>query len=1176
MLIKRLPYALLAALIVLGGSYGAAKAVSILIIQQGGTGTGTFTPGLVAGNGTNPLYTTATTTASCSGNTSCSSFTVIGSSPITISSTGGSGGSGTISTSSPLVSGQPVYATGVSTVASVASSTFLTSLGGQASLTGTYGQNLIIGPAGTAIASSSIFTSPVGNIGIGSSTPQEALSVGGSNQLALFGDGGNANTYIGFAGNGIGNNNGRTYFGYDTVLGDAVVQGAAGKGIEFNVNNNTFDSGTAAVITSAGRLGIGSTSPTDTLSVVGTLAIDTNGVGTNVLKYFSSGTTGFFGMTTAASDLAILAGGSDRLHITSAGNVGIGTTTPDAGLTIGTAGAASKSAVDLTGAIYASGTGTTNLPDLFIQPTGTTVATTWSTAGTAIGVNAASGFTGNFLDFHLNGGGSLFAVSSGGNVSAQGFTTGGQVQAQRLLLTGGLSATAWGTSGRGLIQNAATWTDTSSPTGTLAAEYINAFAAPTLAFSNTGVTVTNAYNTYFSAPVAGTNATLANSWALGADNGIIGLVQFSNNNIIAPGTISAGQSGAIGFLNRGQISAPADGVFTLRNNAGTDFGRLQLGGTTSAFPAIKRNGAGIDFRLADDSGYATTTSGNIIDTGVTANSLVYSNASQMLTAATVGTGLTFTGGALTLTGTGSGAAYVQGGNAYGATGTLGLTDANQLNLITSNTPRLSITSGGNVGIGTTSPYAALSLGGGNLVIGAATTGGTPGDLFFPKLGTTAGAFLAVDGTGKVIATTSPSGGGTSYTSPPANYATTGVLAAYTYSLGVITEVANGALSVDGANPSVGQSVLVKNESGACMTGSGACNNGLYTVTAAGSGIAAFVLTRSTSYNSSSNVVPGITTYVISGTVNSDDFYAMTAVAPITIGTTGLTYAEVSGGGAAVTSVSNSDSTLTISPTNGAVVASLNLAHANTWSGLQLFSNTGTTTFAGPASTTALTVGTLSGIVRATAGYLSAGFVNLASDVTGILGISNGGTGLSSVGASSTVLTSNGSAASWQLDALTSFSTTTSVSLATTSIFSANIPNTNQLEIIIQASTTGTGQPHIYFNNDSGTNYGWFSWDDGGTGDNAHAQHASAIGQQSQTSGEIVSMDIHITNLIGGYKVGQYLVSAVSSSNGGLDWAASGSIVWDNLTSKITEIDYSVIGATSPKVGQGSVIRVVGY
>ena len=45
------------------------------------------------------------------------------------------------------------------------------------------------------------------------------------------------------------------------------------------------------------------------------------------------------------------------------------------------------------------------------------------------------------------------------------------------------------------------------------------------------------------------------------------------------------------------------------NDAENDFGRLQLGGTTSAFPAIKRVGAGIHAVLADESGYANVTSG---------------------------------------------------------------------------------------------------------------------------------------------------------------------------------------------------------------------------------------------------------------------------------------------------------------------------------------------------------------------------------------------------------------------------------------------------------------------------------------------------------------------------------------------------------------------------------------
>lgn len=53
-----------------------------------------------------------------------------------------------------------------------------------------------------------------------------------------------------------------------------------------------------------------------------------------------------------------------------------------------------------------------------------------------------------------------------------------------------------------------------------------------------------------------------------------------------------------------QIAPAADGVLALFNFATTDFNRLQFGGTTSAFPSIKRNGTALEARLADDSNYA--------------------------------------------------------------------------------------------------------------------------------------------------------------------------------------------------------------------------------------------------------------------------------------------------------------------------------------------------------------------------------------------------------------------------------------------------------------------------------------------------------------------------------------------------------------------------------------------
>lgn len=62
----------------------------------------------------------------------------------------------------------------------------------------------------------------------------------------------------------------------------------------------------------------------------------------------------------------------------------------------------STSALKFTGTIFTGGTATTTKPHLLIEPTGTT-STAWSTAGTAIAANAATGFVGNLLDLQLNG-----------------------------------------------------------------------------------------------------------------------------------------------------------------------------------------------------------------------------------------------------------------------------------------------------------------------------------------------------------------------------------------------------------------------------------------------------------------------------------------------------------------------------------------------------------------------------------------------------------------------------------------------------------------------------------------------------------------------------------------------------------------------------------------------------
>jgi hypothetical protein len=67
---------------------------------------------------------------------------------------------------------------------------------------------------------------------------------------------------------------------------------------------------------------------------------------------------------------------------------------------------------------------------------------------------------------------------------------------------------------------------------------------------------------------------------------------------------SISTSGNIALFNNWAIfSATSNGRLALYDSSGASFGLLQFGGTTNAFPAIKRNGAAIDFRLADDSAF---------------------------------------------------------------------------------------------------------------------------------------------------------------------------------------------------------------------------------------------------------------------------------------------------------------------------------------------------------------------------------------------------------------------------------------------------------------------------------------------------------------------------------------------------------------------------------------------
>lgn len=66
------------------------------------------------------------------------------------------------------------------------------------------------------------------------------------------------------------------------------------------------------------------------------------------------------------------------------------------------------------------------------------------------------------------------------------------------------------------------------------------------------------------------------------------------------GDITAAAAGRLEFSTRTRLASPADGVLTMWNAAAGDFSRLQFGGTTASFPALKRSATMLQVRLADD------------------------------------------------------------------------------------------------------------------------------------------------------------------------------------------------------------------------------------------------------------------------------------------------------------------------------------------------------------------------------------------------------------------------------------------------------------------------------------------------------------------------------------------------------------------------------------------------
>jgi hypothetical protein len=171
-------------------------------------------------------------------------------------------------------------------------------------------------------------------------------------------------------------------------------------------------------------------------------------------------------------------------------------------------------------------------------------------------------------------------------------------------------------------------------------------------------------------------------------------------------------------------------------------------------------------------------------------------------------------------------------------------------------------------------------------------------------------------------------------------------------LPLVTAFSEGQV-VDGVTLVLGDRILIKGQT----TGS---ENGIYTVNAAG-----VAPSRSTDMDSDAEVSGGLFTFVEEGTVNVDSGWVVTTNGTITLDTTALTFAQFSGAGqitagAALTKTGN---TLDVVVDNSSIEVTTDKLNVKA-----------------------------GGITNA----MLAGSIDIASKVTGVLSVVNGGTGASSL------------------------------------------------------------------------------------------------------------------------------------------------------------------------------------
>ena len=375
------------------------------------------------------------------------------------------------------------------------------------------------------------------------------------------------------------------------VQGPAGATGATGAGFTSIANGTLLgnDSGSAALPSALNAAAVRSLLAMATTNEVVFSGLSFSGTGSAGLRVKSLTSAEYNALTPANGDLfrdsttdridARLARGTVELVDTAGGQTINGALTTTGQIRSSANGAASTPATYLTGTWFSGGTGITTKPQLLIEPTGTT-STAWNTNGSAIGVNAASGFLGNLVDAKVNNS-TLFSVNYQGVVSGSGFTC--------------ASGWVYATVGNAFYDSS----------GTLQRFRIGGTTYFTIA--TTGVDVVGGINASGTVTASGTGV---HTFGTGASDVVTMQAGLLYARVIG-GTVSSGIQNRISLYG-----GASDGNCYLTDwSTAATFGRLGLGPLTSAFPALKRSGTTVAFRLGDDSADAPITCSNLTASG---------------------------------------------------------------------------------------------------------------------------------------------------------------------------------------------------------------------------------------------------------------------------------------------------------------------------------------------------------------------------------------------------------------------------------------------------------------------------------------------------------------------------------------------------------------------------------